>query len=343
MPAARLGVAARRHRLVAEIARRLAGRCGVTPGARVVIAVSGGPDSVALLLAGVALRDRRRGAFRIEPAAVHVNHHLRDSSGADEAHAAEVCERYGVPLEVRHVHPGELPGSVGANARRLRYQALASAAQTLESRFVAVAHHAEDQLETLLMALGRGSGLEGLAGMRWSRTLHGEIRLVRPLLASRKADCELLCRAAGVKWCEDPGNAAGVRARLRRDVLGVLEELWPDAARRSVHTADVAAAAGALLATKLEATFGEPSVRRWPRAVLRKLPVPVIAAGLRRAALDARPQAADAVGQTQLLPAAEAIHDESRRPKTFDWAHGVRITVAAREVSLSCATGGGQT
>jgi tRNA(Ile)-lysidine synthetase-like protein len=331
-------LAARRHWLVGEVARQLSGRCGVAPGARVVVGVSGGADSVALLLAAVAVGRRGRGRKPplVEPVAAHVNHHLRDSADDDEALVADLCARHGVPLHTRHVHPDRLSGNVPANARALRYEELASVAASVGAGHVAAGHHAEDQLETLLIALGRGTGIDGLTGMAWSRPLAGDVSLVRPLLAVRKRVCEGFCRAAGVRWCEDPTNVdpSTVRARLRRDVLGVLDELWPDAAGRASGTADVIAAAAAALEHQVQEAFGNPTVCRWDRARLRKLPVPVIAAGLRRAAVAAAPEATDAIGQAQLLPVAEAIHDALRRPRVYDWPHGLRLTVRAREVRL---------
>lgn len=328
-----LGV--RRHRLVGEVARRLKTRCGVPVGSRIVVGVSGGPDSVALLLAVVALRGRR-GRPLGEPLAVHVNHHLREAAGADESFVADLCARFEVPLEVRHVRPDQRPGNIAANARELRYEALAAVARSARYGYVAVAHQAEDQFETLLMALGRGAGLDGLSGMAWSRPLAPTVTLVRPLLRVRKADCEALCRAAGVEWRRDPTNLdpARVRGRLRRDVVGVFETLWPGVATRAGHTADIIAAARSALEHQVAQAFGAATIRGWERPRLATLPVPVIAAGLRRAAVAAAPDCSDDLGQAQLLAAAEAIADDQRRPRTFDWPGGMRLLVSAREVSL---------
>jgi tRNA(Ile)-lysidine synthetase-like protein len=335
--AGELPVAARRHRLVSEVARRFAGPCGVGVGARVAFGVSGGPDSVALLLAATALRHRcHGGAARLEPLAVHVNHNLRESADLDEAFVVELCREYGMELHVRHVDPGSRAGNLQANARALRYEAIADCAATAGAAFVAVAHHADDQLETMLMALGRGAGLDGLSGMAWSRPLAEGLMLVRPLLAVRKADCEDLCRTAGVTWRDDPTNADPdtVRGRLRRDVVGVLESLWPDAAARAAGTADLIAVARTALDEQLTRSFGDPSTRRWDRDALRTLAPPVVAAGLRRAAVNADPHCADDLGQAVLGLVAEAIADTQRRPRSFDWPGDLRLVVTAREVRL---------
>ncbi len=327
-------LAARRHRLIAEVQRRLAGRCGVPAGATLVIGVSGGPDSVALLLAAAVLA--RRDLPAVTPVAVHVNHHLREAAPDDEAFVVELCRRFGLDVHVRHVHPDGRPGNLQANARSLRYQALAASARSAGAEFVAVAHHADDQLETMIMALGRGAGLDGLSGMRWTRPVGDGLTLVRPLLASRKADCEDLCRAAGVSWRVDPTNTdpSTVRGRLRRDVVGVLESLWPDAATRATGTADIVAAARIALDEQLGRTFGAASVRRWDRDALRALSPVVIAAGLRRAALEADPAVADDLGQSVLGAVAEAIADADRRPRRFDWPGNLRVVVTAGEIRL---------
>ena len=333
-------VSVRRHRLVAELAGRLVDRCGVAAGSKVVFATSGGPDSMALLLAACALRERGRGGRAgpaLEPVAAHVNHHLRDSADRDAACVGDLCDRLGVPFEIRDVHPARCPGNVLGSARHLRYRALAEMASSLGAGVVATAHHAQDQLETLLIALCRGAGVDGLSGMAWSRPLEGDIRLIRPFLSVRKSDCLDLCRRAGVLWCEDPANVdpATVRGRLRREVLPVLEALWPDAASRATTAADLVAAARSALQEQVEAAFGDPSQRRWDRGPLRRAPVPVIAAGLRRAAVAAVPEAADRIGSDHLLSVAEAIHDSGHRPRAYDWPRGLRVSVAAREVALT--------
>jgi len=207
----------------------------------IVLAVSGGADSVALLLACLALqRRKKRASAPLAIAVAHVHHHLRDSADADAAWVTDLCRRLGVPSVVEHVRPASLKGNLAANARRLRYQALAEVAARVGAKFVAVAHHADDQLETMLMALCRGAGPRGLAGMRSARTFDG-ITIVRPLLHVRKRDCEDLCRKAGIAWREDPSNRdiTRRRARLRRDVVPVLDELWPGAARRAARCAGI--------------------------------------------------------------------------------------------------------
>lgn len=331
--------AARRHPLVAEIAKQLRLRCGMEQGGTLLVAVSGGADSLALLLACAAVRDQRSGegaSGRLQPIAAHVHHHLRDSADDDVAHVEEVCRRRDVPLHIEHVHPARETGNLAANARRLRYEALARCAKQVGATHVATAHHAEDQLETLLIALCRGAGPAGMAGMAWSRPLQEGISLVRPLLAVRKAACESLCEAAGITWRVDPTNVRTdlVRGRLRSDVLPVLESLWPDAPIRAAAVAETLALAASLLNEEVQRVFGESSLRRWPRERLASQPLPVIAAGLRRAAMDALGGGGDALGRRSIMPAAEAVAGGDRLPRRFELTRGLCVMVTAREVFL---------
>jgi tRNA(Ile)-lysidine synthetase-like protein len=341
-----LPIAARRHRLIAEVDRRLRGACAVEVGARIAIGASGGADSTALLVACAAVARRRRGPA---PAAVHVHHHLRGAEADEDLEfVRRLCDRLGVALRIEHIHPRATSGNLAAAARRLRYRALAGAARALGATAVAVAHHADDQLETMLMALLRGAGPDGLAGMPWSRPLgpprpggeggsasdDGTIRLVRPLLAARHEECVDLCRAAGTGWREDSSNAdlGRLRARLRSTLVPAIETLAPGAARRATGSADAIRAAAALLRDRVEVVFGPPDQHLWPRETLAVLPVPVIASGLRRAAVAMRPDLADAVGQRHLLAAAEAIVGATLRPRRFRWRSGITLDVTARTV-----------
>ncbi|MHC5023479.1 MAG: tRNA lysidine(34) synthetase TilS [Planctomycetota bacterium] len=332
-----LPVAARRHPLVTEMARRLRTHCRVPPGATVLIALSGGADSSALLVAAATLRQRGgENEPVLAPVAAHVHHHLRDGADADASWVEAMCARLGITLHVEHVYPQAEPGNLAAAARRLRYDALADVARRAGATHVAVAHHAEDQLETILIALGRGTGLDGLAGMPWTRPLGDGVQLVRPLLGARRGDCEDLCRAAGLDWRIDPSNLdpASARARLRQDVLPVLDALWPDAARRVTATADLVEAARQVLEDRLQQAFGDAARRQWDRAALARLPASIVAAGLRRAAVEGRGVEADRLGQAQLLTAAEAIRDDERRPREFRWPDGVTLRVTLRSVEM---------
>lgn len=332
--------------MVAELARQLR-RCGVlTNGVQgphlqqcVLLGVSGGPDSVALLMGMLAIAQRRSTvrAQGLRLVAAHVHHHLRPSADEDARLVNEICGRFGVEVHTEHVRPGELDGNLSANARLMRYEALLKIARRVGACHVAVAHHGEDQLETILMALGRGAGIDGLSGMPWVRPLWDGVMLIRPLLGVRKADCEELCRRAKIEWHDDSGNLdpRRTRGRLRREVIPVLEALWPDLPRRISCTAEVLEAAREALELRIEQLFGSNSKRRWDRVELARQPLPILCAGLRRAALEADARIADDLNQRHLLQAAEAIRSSDRRPHVYHWPGRLELKVTAKLVSLS--------
>jgi len=336
-----LPIAVRRHWLVSEVERRLRGRGGYA-GGPIVAAVSGGPDSTALLLCLKVIAEREAASGQRDGAnpviAGHVHHHLRDQADDEAEWVRTLCKQLGIDFHIEHVYPGDHPGNVAANARTQRYKALQTIAKQVGARHIALGHHGDDQLETMLMALGRGAGLEGLAGMAWRRELENNIALIRPLLAVRKSDCEQLCALAGIEPRVDPGNRdrSTVRGRLRADVLPVVEELWPDAPRRINATAESVNAASHVLNQHLQHVFGDATSRTWPRDDLQNEPVPIIAAGLRRALNTALPhEEHDAITQKHLVPAAEIIASAAREPKQFDLPGGWCIHVTARQVNIT--------
>lgn len=332
-----LPIAARRHRFVAEVKRKLRNRCGVSNADPLLVAVSGGGDSVALLGACQVLSHRKSHDYNIKSVvAVHVHHHLRDSADQDAEFVKDLCDRLGLQLIIKDVYPAKEPGNIAANARDMRYEALSLAARSVNASFVATAHHGDDQLETILIALCRGAGVDGLSGMAWNRPLEDGLYLVRPLLGLRKANCLAFCQMAELCWREDPTNTdpTQVRARLRRDVLPVLEELWPDAASRATGAADAMGIARHALDAQLQTTFGDANTLSWNRVDIAQLPLPIVAAGLRRAALANHPNIADLLGQSLLNQAAEAICSDDRAPKEYHWPGGVILTVTSKQIQL---------
>lgn len=192
-------------------------------GHRVAAATSGGADSVALALWLHAHEPRVTLAGLI-----HVNHHLRGAdSDRDEAFCRALAARIGVPIEVVHAPITPAPGrSPEAAARAARYRAFADAAARLNASRVATAHTADDQAETVLLRLLRGTSSRGLSGIRAVRGLY-----VRPLLACRRTELRAWLSAASESWCEDATNAdrAIARNRVRHDLLPVIEQIAPGA------------------------------------------------------------------------------------------------------------------
>lgn len=184
----------RTARFAAELAR-----LGVAPDDRLAVAVSGGPDSLALLLLA---RAAHPGAL----IAATVDHGLRPEAAAEAAGVAAICASLGVEHHVLSVSVVEAGEGIQAAARAARYAALADWCAIRGIGRIATAHHADDQAETLLMRLNRGAGLAGLAGVRAARWLRPGLRLVRPLLGWRKAELVAIVTDAGLTPVDDPAN-----------------------------------------------------------------------------------------------------------------------------------------
>lgn len=183
----------------------------IAPGERLGLAVSGGPDSLALLILAAAARP---GLVE----AASVDHRLRHAS-ADECMMVErACADFGVPHRTLVIEWEEAPSSaIQERARNARYTALADWMRTRGLTALATGHHGDDQAETLVMRLARGSGVRGLAAMRTTAQLPGasELRLIRPLLDWRRAELESICNKAGFRPVDDPSNRDQGHERVR--------------------------------------------------------------------------------------------------------------------------------
>jgi tRNA(Ile)-lysidine synthase len=214
-------------------------------GERSVVAVSGGADSTALLLALEELK--RAGLLGVELTVAHLNHGLRGESADEDARFAESLARaHGFEFVSARADVGRRAGESGDNleqaARRARYEFLAEAARRAGVAAVLTGHTLDDQAETVLLRLLRGSGSEGLGGMRPERSLEegGRVWLRRPLLEwARRADTEGYCRARDVEFCADEMNEDErfARVRVRRTLLPLLETFNPRAARTIARAA----------------------------------------------------------------------------------------------------------
>ena len=238
-------------------------------GERVLVAVSGGADSSALLLALDELR--RAGRLGVELTAAHLDHGLRGERGAQDALWVESWARsLGYEVLAGRAEPGEAAGrdNLEQSARRARYEFLAGAARACGARAVLAAHTLDDQAETVLLRLLRGSGAAGLAGMRPERPLDaaGDVALRRPLVGwARRAETEEFCRARGVEFRRDEMNEdeGFARVRLRRRVLPLLATFNPRAAEALARAADLlyedSAALEALASELLEEATAPPA------------------------------------------------------------------------------------
>ena len=198
---------------------------------RVVAALSGGPDSAALLAVLATLRDAGLVAW---VSAVHVDHRLRPGSADDGEACAALCRRLGVAFE--RVEVEVAPGNVQAQARLARYAALRRAAARAGATRIATGHTRSDQAETVLLRLLRGSGARGLAGIPPRRGM-----VVRPLIDRSRREVMAYLRARRLPWLEDPSNATPryLRNRVRGAVVPLLESVNPSLERALARTADL--------------------------------------------------------------------------------------------------------
>lgn len=224
---------------------------------RVLLAVSGGPDSTALML--LAHRWRTAAGTATELHVATVDHGLRPESRAEAEAVGALAARLGLPHAVLTL-PAPLPKArLQEAARHARYEALLAHALRVGAGAVATAHTLDDQAETVLFRLMRGSGLGGLAGIPAERPLQ-TLTILRPLLGRPKAELVALCEAAGVAFAEDPSNRNPRFARTR------LRALLPSLAAEGFDAAALARLAGRMARAEaaLEAATDAASARLWP-------------------------------------------------------------------------------
>lgn len=243
------------------------------PGLPLAVAYSGGADSTALLL---ACAQKWPGQVQ----AIHVHHGLQAAADSFEQHCREFCERLQLPLMVKRVHAGHAPGQSPEDAaRKARYLALQAALQESDAagapRHIALAQHADDQIETLLLALSRGSGLPGLSAMpqRWTRA---DLTYHRPLLQVPAADIRDWLMQRGVAWIEDPSNQdqGFTRNRIRAQLLPALQAAFPQFrdtfARSAAHAAQAQAVLLEVAAQDLVAVGSPPLIEGLQRLSLAR-------------------------------------------------------------------------
>ena len=244
-------------------------------GEGILAAVSGGADSVCLLW----ILKELSGMHRFRLAAFHLNHGLRgDEAARDEAYVRELCEKLDVPLSVVREdvsgYAKEQGMSVEEAGRELRYQHLAQAAEQFSCSRIATAHHQDDDVETVLMNLFRGSGLKGLGGIR---PVRGNV--IRPLLCLSRSEIEQYLTERGITWCEDSTNRELVYVRNKiRNVLvpWIKEEVNDRAGSHVLKTSELAAEADEYFAAEAEKILRENMESgdciKFPTAVLDAQP-----------------------------------------------------------------------
>lgn len=267
----------------------------------VLIAASGGADSTGLAVLARAVASREAWLVRL----VTVDHGLRSASALDAEFVQRLGAWLGVPVDRRTLALSAGP-ALAARARTARHQAIVDAAKACGASAVLMAHHAQDQLETVLMRLVRGAGAKAAAGMPAQRRMKG-VRLMRPLLEQSRDDIRELLARIGVPWREDPSNAdrSKPRGRIRHEVLPVLEAMRSGAAVRASRSARrLQGAAKALRAQSKRHMTGEGP---WFRSALRAAPREALALALHRLVRDA--------SEAHVERAVEAIRSAHARPR----------------------------
>ncbi len=212
------------------------------PVQRIVVGVSGGADSLALAAGAAWCARRVEELADLRVAAIVVDHGLQEVSAAVAARAAAQVESLGVPAQVVQVEVTDRGDGPEADARVARYRALLADRDAV----VLVGHTLDDQAETVLLGLARGSGTRSLAGMS-----ERQGRLLRPLLGVRRSETEAACREAGLDWWSDPHNAdpAYSRSRLRGALSTLSGALGPGLPEALARTAELCRADADLLDT----------------------------------------------------------------------------------------------
>lgn len=236
---------ARLPRLTARVLKFMRQKQLIPPGSAVVAAVSGGADSMALLHMLFTLRDK----LDIQLHAATFDHGLRgDASAADADFVRQRAESWGIPVMVGQAALDASAAGTEARARTARYTFLAEIAQGIGADLIATGHHANDQAETVLLHLIRGSGLHGMAGLRPHAPYplpqyHPPLMLVRPLLGVTRAEIEQYCDAQSIPYRHDATNDLPdtLRNRVRLETLPHLTELNPRMIETLNRLADITA------------------------------------------------------------------------------------------------------
>ncbi|WHZ30045.1 MAG: tRNA(Ile)-lysidine synthetase [Nitrospira sp.] len=219
-------------------------------GQHILVALSGGPDSVALF----SILHHLRPSWRLTLSAVHCNYGLRGAeSDEDQKFVEAFCQGLGVPLHVRRVefHPGRRKASLQAEARDLRYRIMQEIAETCGADRIAVGHTADDQAETILLWILRGAGLTGLSGMPAFR----DNKIIRPLYDIKRQQVLVYLRTAGLSFREDSSNFQThyLRNRVRREVIPILNRLVPSSVDALCRLADICREDDRILDRQVEA------------------------------------------------------------------------------------------
>ena len=319
--------------LARHVLLRLRGRCGVARGDRLLVGVSGGADSVALLRLLVDIAPRQ--GLHLEVA--HFDHALRPDSQDDARFVVDLAREHGL-----EAHAGRWMSPVRGEdaARRARHVFLEATAARRASSALTLGQHLDDQVETILLRLGRGTGLRGWLGMAWRRP--GPVPIVRPLLDLRRSVLVDYLRSLGQPWREDPTNRdlGPARNRVRHVAVPALEQAlgagwddrWLDGLEdlRAVWNWLETGAARLLDAARLRSRHPEGGIESCTLAALRLAPEPMLHAALQ---LWIESRAVRDLSRRHIDAAAQLIRN-GQSGQALDLPNGLRLVLEQDRITL---------
>jgi tRNA(Ile)-lysidine synthetase-like protein len=306
------------------------------PGDRLLVAVSGGADSLAMLDLAARVGPGRELSLIV----VHVDHGWRAESADEARFVADAAAARRLPFRAVELG-GQARGEAAARAARLRF--FAEVAEREGAAGVLLGHTADDQAETVLLHLLRGSGVAGLAGMRPTATLAVDgrrLRLLRPLLGLARAAIEDYCRARGLAPRRDPSNreAHFLRNRVRHELIPLLSELQPRAVEALARLAELAADEASIVAAAVEAAWTslialDPDGLTVDRPGFRRLSPPMQRALLSKVAAELL-GASHEVALERVEAARRALMT-GRGGAVLEWPGALRITLAGPRATFA--------
>lgn len=314
----------------------------MTRGQKLLLAVSGGADSVALLHAMSHIATRRR--WQLHLTVGHVDHHLRDDSQDDATWTQQLAKRLDIPFAQRNLSICQDAGNIEDMARQERYAALIDMAEQHQCTAIVTAHHAVDQLETMLMRLIRGTSLHGLGAMAWSRPITDDITLIRPMLMTDHDMAIDFLHTLKQDWREDHTNSdtTRMRAAIRHTVIPAMLSLRSDLPQQIVTTSDQLQSIDALLQIECDKAVticretgkGKADTIAYSRDKLKKLH-PAMQKMVLRAILTDAGVSPDRLGAKQLAQFGKMLNDQDGSVRQLTLGQQVRGTLDRNHLTLT--------